>query len=61
MRVVIFFGDLVMSTKIDTEVECSILFADEEDRGSMSGARLADEPVVEVLVDKGVEGVELSR
>ena len=36
-------------------------FADEEDRGSMSGARLVDEPIVEVLIDKGAEGVELSR
>ena len=57
----IFLGDLVKSMKINTEAECSILFADKEDRSSMSRARLADEPVVEVLIDKGVEGVELSR
>ena len=36
-------------------------FADKEDRGSMSGARLVNEPIVEVLIDKGVEGVKLSR
>ena len=57
----IFLGDFVKSTKIDTEVECSVLFVDEEDRGSMSGARLADEPIVEVFIDKGAEEVKLSR
>ena len=47
--------------KINTEAECSILFVDKEDRSSMSRARLVDEPIVEVLIDKGAEGVELSR
>ena len=57
----IFLSDFVKSTKINTEAECSILFVDEEDRGSMNGARLADEPIVEVLIDKGAEEVKLSR
>ena len=52
---------ILLSPQKSTQAECPILFVDEEDRGSMSRARLADEPVVEVLIDKGAEGVELSR
>ena len=43
---------ILLSPQKLTQVECTILFVDEEDRGSMSRARLADEPVVEVLIDK---------
>ena len=36
-------------------------FADEKDRGSMSGARLANETIIEVFIYEGAEGTELSR
>ena len=47
--------------KVDVEAECSSLLSDKEDRGSMSRARLVDEPIVQVFINKGAEGVKLSR
>ena len=59
--VMIFLSDFVESAEVNAEIESSILFVDEKDRGSMSGARLVDELIVEVFIYESVEGAKLSR
>ena len=59
--VMILLSDFVESAEVNAEVESSILFVDEKDRGSMSEARLVDEPIVEVFIYESVEGAKLSR
>lgn len=58
-RIAVFLRDLVKTAEVDTKTERTVFLADEQNRGTMSRSRRANESDSEVLVDEIAERTEL--
>ena len=59
-QIMVLFGDLIKTSEINTEVESSVFFFNEEDRGSMQRGCRSDETSTEVFLNEFTEGLEFN-